>query len=140
MVLFLIFIWGTEAKWHDQWVAEELELSSSTHTISLVFYMVLLLLHEFSYQENDIFLIFCTSGAELGTCYGPYVEKYLSTVSQMVLNSRQRSHLETFRGSSHSENIQSNADRDAVIYSKLTVRNTMWDIMHKHANFENQVI
>lgn len=51
-------------------------------------------------------------------CYGPYVETCLSTASQMVPNSTQRIHLETFRGSAHFETTRSKACCDVIPYSK----------------------
>lgn len=58
----------------------------------------------YSYHESDLLSIFCTGGAELCMCYGPYVEACLSTASQMVFNSIHSSHLETSSGSAHFEN------------------------------------
>lgn len=72
----------------------------------------------FSCQESDLFLIFCTSEAVPCMCYGPYVETCLSAASQMVPNSLQRSHLETFIKSAHFESTGSNAYCDVIPHSK----------------------
>lgn len=92
--------------WHVQWVGEkELEWSSPVCTLGPALHSVLLLLYEFLISRERPFFIFCTSGAEPCVCYGPYVETCLSTASQMVPNSTQRIHLETFRGSAHFESL-----------------------------------
>lgn len=70
----------------------------------------------FSYRESDLFLIFCTGGAERCMCYGPYVETCLSTASQMVPNNTQRIHLETFIGSVYFESTGSYAYCDVIPY------------------------